>query len=78
MEDRRIVLALARGFLQKAVRPSEIAALVGDLSENTGDLRITWRELACFFCVSESFLLVLERAGIELRQLGYGRGQSGI
>ena len=78
VQDRRIVLALTRGFLQKAVRPGEIATLVGDLSENAGDLGISWREFARFLCVSESFLLVLERPGIELRKLGYGRSQLGI
>ena len=72
VQDRRIVLTLASGFLQKTVRPGEIAALVRDLSKNAGDLGISWRELARFLCVSESFLLVLERSGIELCKLGYG------
>ena len=51
---------------------------IGNLSENAGDLGITWRQLAGFLCVSESFLLVLERSGIELCKLGYGGGQLGI
>ena len=75
VQDRGIVFAPSGGFLKKTVGPGEIATLVGDLSENTGDLGIGWRQLARFVCVSESFLLVPKRSSIELRKLGYGGGQ---
>src|SRR5437667_6913151 len=75
MQDRRIIWALASGFLQKAVRPRKIATLIRNLSENAGDLWISWRELARFLCVSESFLLVLKRSSIELRELSDGGSQ---
>ena len=78
MKDHRIILALASGFLQKAVRPREVATLIRNFSENAGDLRIGWRELARFLCVSERFLFVPERSGIKLREPGYGLGQLGI
>src|SRR5207244_3677198 len=70
-----IVLTLADGFLQKAIRPAEIAALVGDSSKDAGDLGISWRQLTRFLCVSESFLLVLKRPRVELCKLGYRGSQ---
>ena len=73
-----IVLALARGFLQKTVSPGEIAALVRHFSRKGGDLGIGWRQLARFLCVRERFLLVLERPGIELGELRYDEDQLGI
>src|SRR4029077_11222048 len=78
VKDHRIILALASGFLQKAVRPREVATLIRKFSENAGDLWVSWRELSSFLCVIESFLLVLEWAGIELCKLGYSAGQLGI
>ena len=65
-------MALASGFLEKAVRPGEIATFVGNLTDNSGDLGIGWCELARLLCVSESFLLVLERASIQLREFSRG------
>src|SRR5439155_14083752 len=67
-----------RGFLQKAVRPRKIATLIRNFSESAGDLGISWRQFARFLCVSESFLLVLKRSGIELRKPGCGLAQLGI
>ena len=78
VQDRRIICALADGFLQKAIGPREIAALIGDLSEHTGNLGIGWGELARLLRVSESLLLVTERSSVELRELSYRGGQLGI
>ena len=78
VQDGGVVFALAGGVLQKAVGPGEIATLVGNLSKNAGDLGIGWREFSRFLCVTESFLLVLERSSIELREFGYGHSQLGI
>src|SRR5262249_2187214 len=78
VQERGIVLALASGFLQKAVGPGEIATFVRNLPDNGSDPGIVRRKLPRFLRVSESFLLFLERAGVELGKLGYDSGQFGI
>ena len=78
VQGRGIICALAGGFSQKAVGPGEIATVVRHLSDKAGNLGISWRQLARLFCVSESFLLVLERPSIELRKFRCGGSQLGI